>query len=374
MVRAVLPHRAAIRIGLAVVFTATMLASGVAPAGAAAGGWHFAGSLPAGQSTINAAFAAPSARTAWVFGEADFGALHAYSLVGGKWRQKPIPAALTGTSINVYAAAGSAADNVWLLGSQAVSGNETPEYASRWNGHGWMQHKLRSITDVDSAVTLSPSDTWIFGRAPGGRTLGRPEAQRFSGTAWTTVPTPAFVLAASAPSARSIWALGPTLATVNKPANDWRMVFMHWRGSSWGVLPAARFRLPDGRAAEVLQFTALSATDLWAIAGPVINPCGCVTAPAGLLLEHWNGHRWSETKLPGDRAAVGPAADGAGGVWLATRRGQKEYFLHFHDGKLTAVPVPRVRGAQPVPLALDSVPHSRSVWAVGQNVLLRYTP
>jgi hypothetical protein len=107
-------------------------------------------------------------------------------------------------------------------------------------------------------------------------------------------------------------------------------------------------------------------------------------APAGLLLEHWNGHRWTVTQLTKDSGLAGPVSDGHGGFWFASGRGRALLFVHVNHGKITSSVVPRGHGEYAQVDALANIPGTRSVWAAGSlpphaghswtGVILKYGP
>ena len=335
--------------------SAGLASGGWAPAQAAASpGWRIERYLP-GAGVENGLIFATSKSNAWTVATGKLGSLDLARWDGSRWQTVPTPANLAGSGVTAEALAGSAANNMWLFDGPI---------ADTWTGSGWNQQVL---TGLDpglgvSAAAVSEAGVWAFGEAPGS---GRPRALRLTSGKWTTVAMPGLVFRASEPSESDLWTLGVSRATEYKTISHWRMILMHWAKGSWHAVALPDARLSGGHPALALNFVALGPADVWAIAAATPNPCGCVAEPAGLLLEHWNGHRWTVTRLSKYSGVTGPVSDGHGGLWFASKRGRALLFVHVSNGKVTTSPVPRGHGKSLEIDGLATIPGTRSVWAAG---------
>jgi len=351
--------------------------AGLAPAQAAASpGWRIEQALP-GETVQNGLIFATGKTNAWAVASDNFGALDLVRWNGSTWQPVPTPANLGGNAVTAQALAGSNAHDMWLFSGST---------ADTWTGSEWSQQVL---TGLDSgfgvtAAAVSGAGVWAFGAAPGKTEIGPPRALRLTSGKWTTVAMPGLVLRVSEPSESDLWALGTSRATEYRTINNWRMILMHWAKGKWNAVSLSGARLSRGHPALALNFVALSPSDVWAIAAATPNPCGCVAQPAGLLLEHWNGHRWTVTRLTGYRGVTGPVSDGHGGFWFVSQRGSDPFFVHVSNGKIASTAVPRSHGEYVSVDGLANIPGTRSVWASGslaphdghglEGVILKYGP
>jgi len=103
------------------------------------------------------------------------------------------------------------------------------------------------------------------------------------------------------------------------------------------------------------------------------------------VIEHWNGHRWSVSKLPTGLSGAGrgaerqqleqratriqePAGDGHGGLWLTTgwdSTGVPPHLIHFAGSKLVRLSMPTRNGRYVGVFSLANIPRTTSVWGVG---------
>src|SRR5262249_46578012 len=125
---------------------------------------------------------------------------------------------------------------------------------------------------------------WAVGSAGESIDTHQPLVERWDGTSWSVVPTPAVPLATfaelhsvTALSSIDVWAVGDYhLSGAAKPLIE------HWDGTRWSIVPG-----PSVLAGILFGVTALSSTDVWAVGGyaPVDFGQG--------LAEHWDGTSWS---------------------------------------------------------------------------------
>ncbi len=215
-------------------------------------------------------------------------------------------------------------DSGWAVGS-AGTGTVT----QRWNGTAWSVVPTPAVAQPAALRGVDGSadnNVWAVGSAGAG-TL----TQRWNGTAWTVVPSPnppgstdATLRAAQAVSATTAWAVGD--ATVGSVR---RTHVVRWNGSAWSAVPSPS---PDPTQ-NFLVAVGGTASDAWAAGNIGHDGYGGGTV-IGMLLR-WNGTAWTRVAIPGfdstfsiitfhDLLVLG------GDVWVVGEA--------FHRGQLRIVP------------------------------------
>jgi hypothetical protein len=354
----------------AVPLAATVLALGVAPAAAqasAGAGWSVAEVYgPANGYPDLQAVAASGRSAAWVSGES-FDDLVIYRWNGKSWSALTVPASFevagSGT-VNDSVIGASSANDMWTFPN--VSTSVTEQYALQRHDGKWKIFKLGSTALVNYTAVFSPSDVWAFGtnNVSTASGYGTPYLRRYNGHAWKSASMPGDALGVSPLSATDIWAWGPTTKTLGSSTPD--VVAMHWNGASWSTLAVPIYSL-SAQPAVVQQLVAIAPSNLWAVEGlPVDQGTGQPEGP-GLILAHWNGHKWrSVVTDTSDTGMGGLVSDGHGGVWLQAVNATSglDEFLHYSDGSLAAVPEPTaLTGLTTSVSDIALVPGTTSLWA-----------
>jgi hypothetical protein len=86
----------------------------------------------------------------------------------------------------------------------------------------------------------------------------------------------------------------------------------HWDGTAWTIAAKPASARPDG---TLFGLTAVPPGDIWAVG----YQAGTSTGSTVLLVEHWNGARWSVIPAPADHqaSALYAISVGRGGAWVA---------------------------------------------------------
>jgi hypothetical protein len=192
---------------------AVAVASALLLGPAAARGMHRAGAVvPQGQSRVidvwsvvpspstSAAgnfltgVSSVSAHDVWVVGYNDVpsSATHqafAEHYNGTTWSMVSIPnPSSTDTQVNGVAAV--SADDVWAVGSYAISGQNAKTLIEHWNGTAWNQvaspHAGTNGAGLAAITVVSASDIWAVG-GYNDQTNGYPLFEHWNGTAWSIV-------------------------------------------------------------------------------------------------------------------------------------------------------------------------------------------
>jgi hypothetical protein len=371
------------RAAVALSAGATVLAVGAAalPAQAAATpGWRISATLSVrGQSVLFTGVTAVSVRDAWSTGVAvtSKGAFtpEIRHWTGKSWAAVKLPAKVARSwarSIPVQTALGAtSASNVWIFG-----GLQGAAYL-RLNGSKWSVGHLPGnnptagkIVEISSAKVFGRSDVWAFGTTDDVSTqqpTQTPYAAHFNGTKWTvtTVPGSSGIVAASATSADSIWAVAGTPASIDSDAfgaSPGQQAVLHW-GPKGGWQETAQPVLPAGAhlSGVVVQ------------SGKVVVGGSDPNGRKGRspLLVTWNGTAWSKPSVAGASPTkwdlAGLAADGRGGFWVtgAAESGNGSGKIwHVTAGKWNAVQ-PKFGKHPWILFGIAAVPRSDSVWGAG---------
>lgn len=266
------------------------------------------------ESTLNAV-SAVSPTAAWAIGGSITDGIAEQSLIeqwdGSAWH---IVANSNRISFSSMVAVSPA--DIWAVGY-----NRTPraEFSfvsqfEHWNGTQWSTvpspNSNRPNNFLLSMAAVSANDVWAVGKDLSTNT-GLPLTERWNGTSWQVVATPAFPnvsdseldSVARIPGTGQLWAVGYTLGP--RPAYEQALI-ERWDGTAWQVVTSPA--LPGGAFGSKLHgVIALSATDAWAVGEYVASNHTIRT-----LVAHWNGSAWQVAASPdtwgslASVAAVGP--------------------------------------------------------------------
>ncbi len=313
-------------LGLAVGALALGCAVASAPAQAATTGWRVYEQVPVGGYIAElTSVSVVSAGDAWAVGDSfdDVGTGPAILLhwTGKAWSHVKLPAKVAafwnanggGQAVDVVGA--SSASNVWAfdgsggyihLGSGGWTSGMVPGTAGGF---------LRILT-VSAVKVFSPTDVWIFGCILTGDHFADaiPYADHFDGRKWvrTAFPGSGGVASVSAISARDIWAVaGPSSASTGVGTAS----VVRWNGTSWQPVTVQPPKLPVGAGWTAID--ARSDGDVFVAGGGEPGSGEGKGTPERVY--HWTGKRWSVTALPARASAktftmVSLVADGSG-LW-----------------------------------------------------------
>jgi hypothetical protein len=267
------------------------------------------------------------------------------------------------------AAVGGPASNLWAVGS-ASRGPATVPLIEHNTGSGW---KLSTVPGAGTAggslrgvAVLSPHDVWAVGSVG-----SSPLALHFDGSRWTVTALAAnpvgeqpggLLFAVAAVNPNDVWAVGS-----RRTSDGLGVLVQHWNGHKWSFVAA-----PSQPPTDFNQLTGLAvvnARDIWAVGarGDDFNEP---------FVEHWNGTAWQVVDVPeppqanpDDPNAVGltaVTAVNATNVWAVGEAGLIE---HFDGHAWTIVPAPRAPGdtdGTGTRWAAVSARSATDIWAVGR--------
>jgi hypothetical protein len=271
---------------------------------------------------------------------------------GSAWKQVASPN-VGGASIQsrLLGVAVVSRRSAWAVGSYiSASGTAGGALIEHWNGRAWKIAKSPKLSSgrggLQGVAAVSSSSVWAVGAQSKGTLV-----EHWNGRAWKIVPSPNWgsggsdLVAVAAVSSRNAWAVGTSAPQAQLRAVPQTLI-EHWNGRSWKVVPSPNpgASLGDGLSAVA----AASSRNVW-----TVGWYGDVTAGTlQTLIEHWNGHAW--TQVPGPDVGgtsvpagfSGVAAVSSGSAWAvgsylaAGARNPKTLIAHWDGRAWTQVPSP----------------------------------
>ena len=257
---------------------------------------------------INSLFAV-SANNIWAVGsmQADPNAYNTDALVehwdGSRWTIIPTNTPDTVASANLSAVAGTAANNVWFVGSyQDAVTNLTRTFIEHWDGHLMQPVASPNIdnTLADNLFSLSATtanDIWAVGQATSQQGNQATLTEHYDGAHWTIVPSPNanqnpggtsanWLNSVSATHSNDVWTVGNTQGPRQHPVYG---LTEHYNGSAWQLMQGPT---SPGTSQALSMVFAFATKNAWAL-GTYANG-----GPDNPLVEHYDGTTWSVISLP----------------------------------------------------------------------------
>lgn len=168
----------------------------------------------------------------------------------------------------------------------------------------------------------------------------------WDGTSWTQVPSP------SAGELFGVLGIGWAVGGLGNGT-----LIEHWDGRTWSVVPGADLR--PGAVGRLAAVSAASPTSIWAVGTVQASEDG----PRQMLIEHYDGARWTQAARPGPGSLRGVSVTGASDAWAVGQGTSNSAAIVHYDGT-SWVPVP-TNTSFSINLGAVSASSPASVWAVG---------
>jgi hypothetical protein len=168
-------------------------------------------------------------------------------------------------------------DDVWAVGAYHIGEGGDISLVEHWDGSSWtVLDGPANTPDMYSVLAFSDTDVWAA--------AGDQGVDHWNGRTWKVYTPNEGIQAVSGTGPHDVWAVGA----------EYPHTFAeHWDGHSWTATST-----PDGShsASSLTAVSAVSADDVWAVGGswnmPGIDP------PAEAFMEHWDGQHWTLVDVP----------------------------------------------------------------------------
>jgi hypothetical protein len=306
--------------------------------------WHIMASVTISHGGLSS-IAAISPRDIWAVGtQSQPGRPLIMHWDGTTWSVVPSPSPTGAWSAWLSGVAAITSQDVWAFGGQfAAPPDQQPSQllVEHWNGASWQivsSPPLPPSTNLHNGGALTAvhipgtKQLWAVGGWHTGVSMGpgQPLIERWDGTAWQIVPSPALPTGALggswsgvvALSATNAWAVG---SYALRNAMDFHPLVAHWDGTRWQIVAAN----PD--VYGMLESVAAAGTNDvraagWYVTGPGASSGTGQRVP---LIEQWNGTAWQIAPTPALPSGGGLlsgslsgslsiATDGAGNYWAVS--------------------------------------------------------
>jgi hypothetical protein len=168
----------------------------------------------------------------------------------------------------VFGVSGTSASDVWAVANIA---DDTKSVILHWDGSRWRRVAgprglQRANTALSDVVAISPHEVWAVGEYNDIAFESRPLLERWDGRRWRTVSLPwhrpggGVLTAISASSSSDIWVVG--WSEPSRPLLPFKPVAFHWNGARWTSSKLPRMTLVGGRLGDV---AVLSSHSAWAV-------------------------------------------------------------------------------------------------------------
>jgi len=199
---------------------------------------------------------------------------------------------LTGVSVR-------SPSNAWAVGAAEDAAGLDKTLVEHWNGRAWKvvpspnEGTAGDANELEDVRAFSRSDVWAVGYSTAGGTL----TLHFDGSSWTTVPAPDVagqecVLSAitGVPGSNRRFAVGYCTSTIGS-LNDARTLIERWNGSTWTIVPSPA----PGVASYLNDVTAVSGHELWAVGA---SQGSGLPGPTHSLTVRWSNGVWDVVPSP----------------------------------------------------------------------------
>jgi hypothetical protein len=208
-----------------------------------------------------------------------------------------------GTERNdLFGVAAGSATNVWTVGRyRDFSGSPFKTLVEHWDGAVWTEIASPNpdtvYNSLFSVAVASPSDAWAVGNyrtVVGPGTRAHPLIERWDGISWTVKLIPDVVgstgdnvLRGVSVVGTDVWAVGGYRPT---PTSPYETLIERWDGTAWNVVPSPA-KLPGTTGGNFLWSVAgSSSTAVWAVGTAQVSPG---STSYRTLVMNWNGTAWS---------------------------------------------------------------------------------
>lgn len=186
------------------------------------------------------------------------------------------------SDIHARSIGGTSGTDVWQI--------EYPWATRHWDGTSWNAASGPPPSGIAEPLwdmkAFTPNDAWGVGSYRINAAIHGGIIVHWDGTEWTYRGSPSDdLLALDGVSSSDLWVAG----SPNTPTT--KNYLYHWDGQGWTRYRAPK---PGNLYAVFTGLAAVSQNDVWAVGHTYTSP----TTEERILMEHWNGKRWSPVAAP----------------------------------------------------------------------------
>src|SRR5262245_14039135 len=201
-------------------------------------------------------------------------------------------------------AAVASTNMAWAVGTSGVANVASQPLVERWDGSSWSAVSTPAIlaasfAELDGVAVISADDAWAVGNysptvIPGVGT--QPLVEHWDGVSWhlvsvAPVTNGGFLDAVTALSASDVWAVGSVFDEFGFGLG----LAEHWNGASWSIVPMAPPPPIESELQEFRSIAAVSPTDVWAVGR---DRHFILDTSLDAQIEHWDGQSWTLDTRP----------------------------------------------------------------------------
>ena len=277
-------------------------------------------------SNLNGVFVS-SPTDAWAAGLINIGVANPGQIIehwdGTQWSVFPGPVFRAGDQPALYGMTGTAANDIWAVGSLLVNNQSLSALFEHFDGTAWTA-TTGAFNGFFNAVSAdAANDIWAVG-------CGN-FSEHYNGTSWKLVKAPNVGAGANclngvvALAPNDVWAVGYSTATLKPPPGQFDVptatLTEHYDGAAWSVVPSPNVGpTSQFQSNRLLGVVAVSSTDVWAF-GSYFAPSG--SGEQATLILHWDGTSWTVVPSPNPKPGnflsdilFGGVVTAPGNVWI----------------------------------------------------------
>ncbi|WP_092653461.1 hypothetical protein [Actinopolymorpha singaporensis] len=267
----------------------------------------------------------------------------------------------------LFGVAGTSPNDVWATGYDIGPDGKHRTLVLHWDGARWRIVPSPTVEGQDATlnkvVALSPTNAWAVGSTIAWPFTGRTLVQHWDGRTWSTVASPSpgtdglgsFLLDVAATSADDVWAVGD----YDTGDGTMRTLTERWDGTRWTVVKS-----PAPGEGSLLSSVATGPRgQVWSVGW---QQDGAEQTP---LVLRWDGDAWSAVDmsgLPADASLGDVRVVGSNDIWTVGSQAGQTLAAHWNGDTWTASPSASPGSVANAFADVATIPGTNCLWAVGQ--------
>ncbi len=255
-----------------------------------------------------------------------------------------------------------------LASHRPAPARPTPEVIAEKGCIATSKTPLANSYYLSAVAALSRNDIWVVGGFFDPPRNPHALLEHWNGSQWCVHADPypingipamqsVNIQAVAAASTNDVWIVGDVEGEGIAPGG--RILIEHWNGSRWSVVPSPAI----GSGGRLTAVAAISHNDAWAIGYYALD----IGGDERTLIEHWNGKQWSIVPNPFPSSFIdfrAMTALSANDMWAVGTFNSGTLVAHWNGQRWSIVPSPNPGKAQNALWGVTALSAS-DVWAVG---------